>query len=61
MTTARINKAIKHLGLQIIKGNGYAYFLDFDGNQVGESVMVCYLKSLPLDRWIQQAESARNA
>lgn len=57
MTTKRINQAIKHLGLQIIKGNGYAYFVDHKG-QVGNSVMVCYLNQLTLDRWVQLAKSA---
>jgi hypothetical protein len=59
MTTNKINKAIKHLGLEIVheRGSGYSYFLDlYTGNQVGESVMVCYLHQLSLDRWVEEAD-----
>jgi hypothetical protein len=62
MTTARINKAIKHLDVEIIheRGSGYSYFLDIKtGNQVGDSVAVCYLNQLPLNRWVEEAEEAR--
>jgi len=51
MTTEKINKAIKHLNLEIIhkRGSGYSYFLDLStGYQVGDSVCVCYLNQLPL-------------
>jgi hypothetical protein len=62
MTTARINKAIKHLDVEIIheRGSGYSYFLDLKtGSQVGDSVAVCYLNQLPLNRWVEEAEEAR--
>jgi hypothetical protein len=55
MTVKKINKAIGHLGLEIVKGHGYVYFLDFDGNQVGDSFMICYLNSLSIERWISHA------
>jgi len=61
MTTNKINKAIKPLGLEIVheRGSGYSYFLDlYTGNQVGESVMVCYLHQLSLDRWVEEAVAA---
>lgn len=61
MTTNKINRAIKHLGLEIVheRGAGYSYFLDlYTGNQVGESVAVCYLHQLPLDRWVEEAIEA---
>jgi len=60
MTKSKINKAIKHLGLEIVgtRGDGYFYFLDFDGYQIGESVYVCYLSDLTLDRWVDEAEHA---
>lgn len=61
MTTTKINKKIKKFNLEIVnnRGSGYSYFLDLTtGNQVGESVMVCYLKHLSLDEWVKQAESA---
>ena len=61
-TTAKINRAIKHLNLEIIhqRGSGYSYFLDLQsGNQIGDSVWVCYLHQLSIDRWVSQAEAAR--
>jgi hypothetical protein len=61
MTTARINRAIKHLGLEIVhnRGSGYSFFLDAQGNQVGDSVMVCYLNQQTLDQWVEDAEYAK--
>jgi hypothetical protein len=62
MSTNKINKAIKHLGLEIVhqRGSGYSYFLDLKtGNQIGNSVPVCYLNQLPLTRWVEEAEEAR--
>jgi hypothetical protein len=61
MTSAKINKAIKHLGLKVIheRGSGYSYFLDLvTENQIGESVQVCYLHQLSLERWVQEAQEA---
>ena len=62
MTAAKINQAIKHLGLEIIhkRGSGYSYFLDLlTGDQIGESVPVCYLHQLSLEKWKEQAEEAK--
>ncbi len=57
LTVSVINRAIKHLGLEIIRGNGYSYFLDLKtGEQVGESVYVCYLSNLSLEGWIKEAQ-----
>ncbi len=59
MTTKRINAAIKHLGIEIVRGEGYQYFLDLKtGFQVGESVYVCYLCQSTLARWVEEAEWA---
>jgi hypothetical protein len=62
MTKAKINRAIRHTRLEIVgtRGDGYFYFLDLTtGNQVGESVMVCYLNQLPLQQWVAEAQMAR--
>jgi len=57
MTTHRINRAIRHLGLEIVKGRGYQYFCDLEtGAQVGESVLVCYLNQCTLEEWIERAK-----
>ena len=62
MTTTKINRAIRHLNLEIIheRGSGYSYFLDIaTGAQICDSVSVCYLSSLSLEQWVQEAEQAR--
>jgi hypothetical protein len=61
MTKARINRAIQHLGVQIVgNGDGYFYFVDLAEKigQVGNSVMVCYLNQQSLQRWVSDAEVA---
>lgn len=61
MTTRAINRAIRHLGLEIIhqRGSGYSYFLSLaHGGQVGESVYVCYLNQLTVAQWVLEAENA---
>lgn len=62
MTTTKINKAIKKFNLEIVsrRGAGYSYFCDLTtGAQVGESVMVCYLKQYNLAQWVEEAKAAR--
>ena len=64
MTTAKINRAIKDLGLEIIheRGSGYGYFLDLvTRDQIGESVQVCYLNQLSLEQWVEEAVGALEA
>jgi hypothetical protein len=63
MTTARINKAIGHLNLEVVgNGDGYFYFVDtVTGYQTGESVMVPYLNRLSLQQWAEEAEQARKS
>ena len=61
ITSAKINRAIKHLNLEFVhvRGSGYSYFLDrVTGDQVGDSVPVCYLHHLSLERWVQEAVEA---
>lgn len=58
-----INKSIKNLNLEIV-GNGdcYFYFVDLTTQyQIGESVLVCYLKHLSIDEWVNEAKEARNS
>jgi hypothetical protein len=64
MTSAKINKAIKHLNLEIVhqRGSGYSYFCDLThGGQVGESVLVCYLHQLSLHHWVVEAMNAKTS
>lgn len=57
---AQVDRAIKHLGLELVRGRGYFYFISMDPavGQVGESIMVCYLKQQTLARWISDAKNA---
>lgn len=60
LTTARINSTIKKHNLQVVKGEGYHYFLDLKtGDQVGESVMVPKLHHLSIQQWRDEAAAAR--
>jgi hypothetical protein len=63
MTTARINKAIGHLNLEVVgNGDGYFYFVDtVTEYQRGESVMAPYLNRLSLQQWIEEAKRARES
>jgi hypothetical protein len=63
ITKKKINQAIKHLNLEIIgNGDGYFYFVDLaTSHQIGNSVLVCFLKQLTLDRWVQEATGARHS
>jgi len=64
ITSAKINRAIKHLDLEFVhaRGSGYSYFLDREtGDQAGDSVQVCYLHQLSLERWVQEAVEALRA
>jgi hypothetical protein len=61
MTTKLINNAIKHLGIEIVRGHGYQYFCDLEtGAQVGESVLICYLNHCTLAEWVKEAELANS-
>ena len=55
----KINKAIKHLRLEICKGEGYFYFVhEKDGGLNADSVMVPYYNHLSIEQWVEEAESA---
>ena len=59
MTSARINRAIKHLNLKIVRGCLRPYFVDLDTEkQIGEIVGVRYFKDWPLDKWVAAADLA---
>jgi len=61
MTKRKINRAIKHLYLEVQheRGAGYCYFTGLhSGDTVGESVMVCCLKHYTLQEWLEKATDA---
>lgn len=59
-SVTQVDRAIKHLGVEIIRGRGYFYFVSLDPaiGQVGDSIYICYLNQQSLARWIKDAESA---
>lgn len=59
ITKKQINRAIQSTGLEIqsTKNDGYAYFTSLEtGDQIGDSVMVCFLNQLTIPEWTQAAE-----
>jgi hypothetical protein len=54
---ATVNKAINHPNVELVKGEGYFYFV-YDKGDVYEtrSVMVNSLNELPLDQWVEEAK-----
>ena len=62
LNLARINSTIKKFGVELVRGEGYHYFLDLEtGNQVGESVMVAKLYQFDIERWRSEAAAARGS
>jgi hypothetical protein len=57
-SVTQVNRAIRHLGIEVVRGDGYFYFVSKDDEMIGCSVMVPYVNSMSLDRWIRSAESA---
>jgi hypothetical protein len=51
-----VNKAIAKTGLELVKGNGYFYFIG-EGTEslYSASVMVCSLNEMSLERWVEEA------
>jgi hypothetical protein len=61
ITSRAINSALRAagLGVEIVNNrDGYSYFLDRDGNQVGESVYICYLNQQTICEWVEHARYA---
>ena len=61
ITSRAINSALRAagLGVEIVNNRGgYSYFLDRDGNQVGESVYICYLNQQTICEWVEHARYA---
>jgi len=60
LTINKINKAIKHLNLELVKGYGYFYFAVTDFNygiySQCSSVYVNKLNENTLEEWIAEAE-----
>lgn len=57
-SVTQINRAIRHLGIKLVRGDGYFYFFSKDDEMIGCSVMVSYVNSMSLTQWIQSAEFA---
>ena len=61
-SVTQVNRAIRFLGIEVVRGDGYFYFVSLnpDVGQVGDSVMVPYVNAFTLHRWIWEATSAIN-
>ena len=58
ITLRTVNKAIAHFGdIELVKGNGYFYFVGEDVNVWAEGVYVYRLNELSLERWIEEAKA----
>lgn len=59
-TRAAVNKAIAHLGdIELVKGEGYFYFIGNDVSVHASGVYVYTINELPLDRWVEEAQAAK--
>ncbi|MEY4245523.1 MAG: hypothetical protein RLZZ245_3108 [Verrucomicrobiota bacterium] len=58
----QVNRAIKHLGVELVRGDDGSYFyfslLNSDVGQVGEEIYRVYLNQAGLARWVSDAEYA---
>jgi len=59
-SVTQVNRAIRHLGVELVRGEGYFYFvsLDPDVGPIGDSVMRAHLNQAGLARWVIDAEYA---
>jgi hypothetical protein len=60
-TLKKVNAAVKHLDVELVKGQGYFYILDADGRQIGESICVYRLNHMSFQKWIDCIESDAKA
>lgn len=60
MRLATVNKAIAHLRIELVRGDGYFYFAALDGapmeTNIPPSVYTMRLNDLTLDEWINAAK-----
>ena len=59
-SVTQVNRAIKHLGVELVRGEEHFYFslLDSDVGQVGEEIYRAHLNQAGLARWVSDAEYA---
>jgi len=61
-TRATVNKSIKHFGdIELVKGDGYFYFVGGSVNIDASGVYVYSIKELTLTQWIEEAKAALTA
>ena len=59
MNKDHINVKLRPFGLYIQNNrDGYSYFIDAAGDQIGASVMVCYLNDATREQWVEYAAIA---
>jgi hypothetical protein len=57
LTLKKVNALVKHLDVELVKGEGYFYLLDADGRQIGESICVYRLNHMSLEKWLDCIEA----
>lgn len=61
LTLKKVNQNLKHLNIELVKGNGYFYFVS-DIYMFGDSmVLVNTLNSYTLEGWIEEAMEKINS
>jgi hypothetical protein len=59
MTYKTANKVLRPVGVELIRGDGYHYFVSArHQHQIGQSVMVYRLNHLNIQRWVCAARYA---
>ena len=63
ITKKQINRAVSHLDLYVVgNGDGYFYFVcKRTGSTIGSSCLWPRLNDVSLDRWLAEAEAARQS
>ena len=56
----QVNRAIRHLGVELVRGEGYFHFVSLhpDVGQIGEEIYRAHLNQTGLARWVSDAEYA---
>lgn len=61
-STKQVTAAIRKAGYAVdcVKGNGYVYFMADDFTEI-DSVYVCYLNEMSVERYVEHVAGAFNA
>lgn len=57
LTLKKVNAAIAHLKVELIRGEGYFYLVNADGPLDFGSIYVYRLNHMTLEKWVEAIES----